>query len=286
MSPEIAHQWLLTALALASPLLLAALGELIGERAGVLNIGLEGMMLAGAWAGAAASFASRSAPLGLLAAMGAGIAFAAIFAWLVLTLRADAIVAGTGLNLLSLGLTGVLQRRMATVYGSYEAVPLPEMSFAVAGALLALTLWWALRRTRIGLQLRAVGEHPAAADSAGVHVRRVRWLATLANGALCGAAGAFLSMANTHSFAENMTAGRGFIALAIVIFGRWSPLGAVGAALLFAAAEGAQYSLQASLGSGYAPLFLALPYIVTLLTLAGFAGATRAPAALGQDYEK
>ena len=285
MTPEIAQQWLFTALALASPLLLAALGELIGERAGVLNIGLEGMMLAGAWAGAAASFAAGSASLGLLAALGAGIALAAIFAWLVLTLRADAIVAGTGLNLLALGLTGVLHRRMAVVSGSYEAVPLPDMAFAIAGALLAIFLWWALRRSRAGLQLRAVGEHPAAADSAGVHVRHVRWLATLCNGALCGAAGAFLSMAHTHSFAENMTAGRGFIALAIVIFGRWSPLGAVGAALLFGAAEGAQFSLQASLGSGYAPLFLALPYVVTLLTLAGFAGTTRAPAALGQDYD-
>ena len=286
MTPEIAHQWLLTALALASPLLLAALGELVGERAGVLNIGLEGMLLAGAWAGCAASFSSGNAMIGLLAAVVAGMALAALFAVLVLNFRADAIVAGTGLNLCALGLTGVFHRRLSTLHGNYEATALPEMPFAVGGAILALFLWWMLRRTRVGLQLRAVGEQPAAADSAGIDVRRVRWLATLCNGALCGVAGAFLSMAHTHSFAENMTAGRGFIALAIVIFGRWSPIGAVGAALLFGAAEGAQFSLQASLGSGYAPVFLALPYLITLLTLAGFAGKTRSPAALGQTYEK
>lgn len=285
MTPEIAWQWLFTTLALASPLLLAALGELIGERAGVLNIGLEGMMLAGAWAGAAASFASGHGAIGLLAAIGAGIGFAALFGFLVLNLRADAIVAGTGLNLCAVGLTGVFHRRLSTLHGNYEATALPAMPFAVGGALLAMILWWMLRRTRVGLQLRAVGEQPAAADSTGINVRGVRWLATLANGALCGIAGAFLSMAHTHSFAENMTNGRGFIALAIVIFGRWSPVGAVGAALLFGAADGAQYSLQAWLGSGFTSLFLALPYLVTLLTLAGFAGKTRPPAALGQNYE-
>jgi simple sugar transport system permease protein len=286
MTIDITQQWMLTALALAAPLLLAALGELIGERAGVLNIGLEGMMLAGAWAGAAASFSARSAPTGLMAAILAGVLFAALFALLVLTFGADPIVAGTGLNLCALGLTGVLHRQLSAQHGNYESTPLPQILFIALGLFLAVFLWWALRRTRAGLKLRAVGEHPAAADSAGINVRRARWCATLANGALCGAAGAFLSMAHTHSFAENMTAGRGFIALAIVIFGRWSPLGAVAAALLFGAAEGAQFSLQALAGSGYAPLFLALPYVITLLTLAGFAGTTRAPAALGQNYEK
>lgn len=286
MTPEIARQFLLTALALAAPLLLAALGELIGERAGVLNIGLEGMMLGGAWAGAAASFYSHQAGAGLLAAMFAGVVMAALFALLVIQFRADAIVAGTGINLLSLGLTGVLHRKFIEKFGDYNAVEVPQLAFLVSGALLALFLWWMLRRTRIGLQLRAVGEYPQAADSAGVNVRQLRWLATLANGALCGLAGAFLSQSHTHSFAENMTAGRGFIALAIVIFGRWNPIGAIGAALLFGAAESAQFSLQALVGSGYAPLLLMLPYVVTLLTLAGFAGKNRAPLALGQAYEQ
>lgn len=282
MTPEITQQFILTALALAAPLLLAALGELIGERAGVLNIGLEGMMLAGAWTGAAASFYYHNAWVGLLAATGAGMIFAALFAWLAITQHADAIVAGIGINLLALGLTGVAQRRMVERFHDFEAAPLPQIVFIVGGALLALILWWGLRRTKMGLHLRAVGEHPQAADSAGVNVRRTRWMATLFNGALCGVAGAFLSQSHTHSFAENMTAGRGFIALAIVLFGRWNPLGAIAAALLFGAADGAQFSLQAFVGSGYAPLFQALPYVLTLLTLAGFAGKTRGPAALGQ----
>lgn len=286
MTPEIAHQWMLTALALAAPLLLAALGELIGERAGVLNIGLEGLMLGGAWAGAAASFYWQSGPLGIAAAVAAGMLLSALFAVLVISWRADAIVAGTGINLLALGLTGVAQRRLVAAFPDCQSVTFPVGVFIVSGAGLALVLWIALRRTKAGLQLRAVGEHPQAADTAGVNVRRVRWLATLCNGAFCGAAGAFLSMAHTHSFAENMTGGRGFIALAIVIFGRWNPLGAVGAALVFGAADGAQFSLQALSQGGYAPLFTMLPYAITLLTLAGFAGKTRAPAALGRSYER
>ena len=286
MTPEIAQQFFLTALALAAPLLLAALGELIGERAGVLNIGLEGLMLTGAFGGAAASFYWHCAWLGISVAMLSGVSLAALFAALTISWRADAIVAGTGINLLALGFTGVLHRQFIKQFGAYESVPLPQIVFLFCGASLALFLCWALRKTKIGLHLRAVGEYPQAADTAGVDVRKMRWIATLCNGALCGLAGAFLSQSHTHSFAENMTAGRGFIALAIVIFGRWNPLGAIGAALLFGAAESAQFSLQTLTGSYFAPLFLALPYLVTLLTLAGFAGKTRAPAALGQTYER
>ena len=277
---------LTTTLAFSAPLLLAALGELIGEQAGVLNIGLEGMMLGGAWAGAAASFASHNAPLGLCTAISMGMALAALFALLVVTLRADAVVVGTGLNLFALGLTGVAHRTLSTRFGSYNSVELSQWVFLATGAALVPILWWGLRRTRLGLQTRAVGEYPVAADSAGVNVARTRWLCTLANGALCGMAGAFLSMSHTNSFAENMTAGRGFIALAIVIFGRWNPFGALGAALLFGAAEGAQFLLQSQIGTTYYPLLLALPYFLTLLTLAGFAGTSRAPAALGQPYER
>jgi simple sugar transport system permease protein len=251
-----------------------------------LNIGLEGLMLAGAWAGAAASFYWHCAWLGLLAAMAMGILLAALFALLAISWKADAIVTGTGLNLLALGLTGVLHRFFIERFGNYESVGLPQSFFVIFGAVLALCLGWILRHTQIGLQLRAAGEHPQAAETAGVRVLKVRWLATLCNGALCGLAGAFLSQSHTQSFAENMTGGRGFIALAIVIFGRWNPIGALGAAFLFGAAESAQFSLQALVGSGYAPLFLMLPYLVTLLSLAGFAGKTRAPLALGQTSEK
>jgi simple sugar transport system permease protein len=275
-----------TTLAFGAPLLLAALGELIGERAGVLNIGLEGMMLCGAWAGAAASFATGHAPLGLLTAVAAGMTLATIFSLLSITLRADAVVVGTGLNVFALGLTGVAHRSMIAHFGTYETAPLPQWIFVASCALLVPLLWWGFQGTRLGLQVRAVGEYPAAADTAGINVTRTRWMCTLANGALCGAAGAFLSLSHTNSFAENMTSGRGFIALAIVIFGRWNPFGALGAALLFGAAAGSQFFLQSRIGTAYYPLLLALPYVLTLLTLAGFAGASRAPAALAQPYER
>jgi simple sugar transport system permease protein len=275
-----------TALAFAAPLLLAALGELIGERSGVLNIGLEGMMLSGALAGAAVSFASRNAGVGLLGAMLAGTALAAIFALLAITLRADAVVVGTGLNLFALGITGLAHRALSASWGSYQAVGLPPGFFMATGALLVPLLWWGFASTRIGLQVRAVGEYPVAADTAGVRVRRLRWICTLCNGALCGMAGAFLSMSHTNSFGENMTAGRGFIALALVIFGRWNPWGALAGALLFGAAEGSQFFLQTRIGSLFYPLLLALPYVLTILVLSGFAGKTRAPAALAQPYEK
>jgi simple sugar transport system permease protein len=276
---------LLTTLALAAPLLLAALGELIGERAGVLNIGLEGMMLGGAWAGAAAGYASGSGIVGLLSAIAAGMALAALFALVAITLRADAVVAGTGLNLLALGLTGFLHRTLLANGSDGRSVALPQWVFQVVAALLVPLLWWGFSRTQIGLKTRAVGEHPQAADAAGVRVARVRWICTLINGALCGMAGAFLSMSHTDSFGENMTGGRGFIALALVIFGRWNPLGALGAALLFGAAEGSQFFLQGQNSAAWGPFLLALPYLLTLLLLAGATGKSRAPAALGQSYE-
>lgn len=271
-------------LAFALPILLAALGELVGEKSGVINIGLEGQMLAGALAGAAASFAWQNGILGLIAAATAGVLLSAVFALLVVSLRADAIVVGTGINLFALGITGVLHRAISSraAGGAYESQVLPEWFFAIIALVLIPLSWWGLKKTRLGLQLRASGEYPSAAEAAGASVVKLRWAATLFNGALCGMAGAFLSMANTNSFAENMTAGRGFIALAIVIFGRWNPLGAMCAALLFGAANVAQLQLQSQLGTEFYPLFLALPYVLTILTLAGFAGRTKAPAALGK----
>jgi simple sugar transport system permease protein len=284
MSHLLTVAFFVSTLAFALPILLAALGELVGEKSGVINIGLEGQMLAGALAGAAASFAFGNATLGLAAAVAAGVLLAAVFAWLVVSLRADAIVVGTGINLFALGMTGVLHRAISNraAGGAYEAQVLPEWVFAALALLLIPLLWWGLQKTRAGLQLRAAGEYPSAAEAAGASVVKLRWAATLFNGALCGMAGAFLSMANTNSFAENMTAGRGFIALAIVIFGRWNPFGAMAAALLFGAANAAQFQLQSQLGTEFYPLLLALPYVLTILTLAGFAGRTKAPAALGK----
>lgn len=285
MNSLLTFSFFVSTLAFALPILLAALGELVGEKSGVINIGLEGQMLGGALTGAAVSFALQNAIFGLMAAIIAGVLLAAIFAWLVISLRADAIVAGTGLNLFALGLTGVVHRAFShrAPGGAYEAQILPEWMFAVAALLLVPLLCWGLQKTRAGLQLRAAGEYPSAAEAAGASVARLRWGATLFNGALCGVAGAFLSIANTNSFAENMTAGRGFIALAIVIFGRWNPIGATLAALLFGAANAAQFQLQSQLGTEFYPLLLALPYALTILTLAGFAGRTKAPAALGES---
>lgn len=285
MDSAVIQGLLLGTLALASPLLLAALGELIGERSGVLNIGLEGMMLSGAWAGAAASFATGSGTVGLCAAMLAAMMLAAIFGFLTVWLRADAIVVGTGLNLFALGLTGVAHRAMSERFGSYNSAVLPQWFFFLMGALLVPLLWWQLQHTRAGLRLRAAGEHPVAADASGINVRVLRFQSTLMCGALCGAAGAFLSMSHINSFGENMTSGRGFIALAIVIFGRWNPFGALVAALLFGAAESTQIFLQSSLNSAYYPLLLTLPYVLTILVLAGWGGRSRAPQALNVPYE-
>jgi simple sugar transport system permease protein len=259
---------LASALALATPLLLAALGEMAGERAGVLNIGLEGMMLMGAWAGAALAWKSGSPWLGLAGGMLAGSLGAALFGAAVLWLRADAIVAGTGLNLLAAGLTGTFHRAMQKSVGSYTPPTLDARFFYIAGAVLVPLLWWALWRTRSGLRWRACGEHPASARGAGVNVLWVRWVATLGCGALCGAGGAFLSLSHTNSFAENMVAGRGFLALAIVIFGRWSPWGALWAALGLGAAQSLGWVFQSRIGTSYYPLLLALPSVLTLLALA------------------
>lgn len=274
------RQFYLTTFSLMAPILLAALGELIGERAGVLNIGLEGMMLAGAWAGAIVSYLAHSGGMGLLAAAGTGMLVAALFALLSIYYQADPVVVGTGLNLMALGLTGTFNRVLATKYPDIKSTTVPERYLIDLAVLLVPVIWFLLHKTKMGLRWRAAGEQPAAAEAAGTNVPLVQWLATLCNGALCGIGGAFLTMSSVDSFVENATVGRGFIALAIVIFGRWSPLGALGAALLFGAASAAEITLQGHISPAYNHLLLSLPYLLTLLTLAGFSGRSNAPAAL------
>lgn len=275
----------LSAIALGTPLLLAALGEIVGEKSGVLNVGLEGLMLVGAFVGAAASTVSQNALVGVGAAISAAMFLSAIFAFLVVGLRADAVVAGTGLNLFALGITGVAFRTLSTRFPTARVVTVPEPIFFFLAIALSLFVWFLLARTCFGLQIRACGENPRAAENAGISVTKIRWICTLWNGALCGLAGAFLSISHTDSFAENMTAGRGFIALALVIFGRWNAWGSLGAALLFGFAEASQFWLQTRIAQNWYPLLLALPYALTLLVLSGFAGKVRAPAALGQQNE-
>ena len=295
---------LVAAVRLGSPLLLAALGELVVERAGVVNIGIEGMMLGGAFAAFAVGLATGSPAAGAAAGLAAGAALGLLFAAFAVARKADQIVVGMAVNLLALGATGLASRAL---YGgavpsgpSWGELALPGLAalplvgpllfrqtpFVWAALLLALGVAFALGRTRWGLRLRAVGESARAADAEGVPVERVRIAALAFGGALAGLAGASLSLAQTNTFTEGMTAGRGFIALAIVIFGRWRPGGAVLAALFFGAANALQFRLQARGFDVPYPVFLMLPYAITLAVLAFAAGAARAPADLGRPYHR
>ncbi len=291
MTPDAVLSFLLQTLAAATPLLLAALGEVFAERVGVLNIGLEGLLLAGALAAVLVSVVTGSPWLGLGAAVLAGLAGAALFALFGIALRRDQVIVGTALNFLALGLTGTLYRAWLLSSGSGASAPtaptlprvLGEGGTAINGlTLLALLLvpaaHWLLFRTRLGVVLRATGETPDAAAAAGTAVVRLRVLVVLVLGVLCGAGGAALGIGINNAFVEGMTGGRGFIALAVVVFGRWTPLGALGASLLFAAADVAQARLQAAgvFAVPY-PVFLAIPYLLTLAALALRGARVRPP---------
>ena len=290
---------------MAVPLLLAAVGEVLVERAGVLDIGLEGKMLAGAFVGMVVTWATGSPFVGVLAAALVGVLLAAVSAYLVVYCLANQVVVGTAINLLSLGATGVAYRAVFGITGAaltisgLQAWRIPLLSsLPVVGEALFAQTWlgyvafacvpaaaWFLVRTVPGLRLRTVGEDPLAAEAQGIRVRAVRALAMLVSGALAGTAGAFLAVGYSRTFIEGMSAGRGFIALAIVVFGRWTPYGALGGALVFGFATALQFHFQAlGLPVPY-QFFLVLPYVLTLLILAGFAGQRQPPAALGVPYE-
>jgi simple sugar transport system permease protein len=284
-----------------TPLGLAAIGESIAEKAGVINLGIEGAMLAGAFA-AAAGAAHGGAGTGVLAAAAAGLLVAAAFAAIAVAARADQIIAGTAITLGAAGLTGLLAQRVFTD----RALSLPTLSSApvplidqvpVLGSiffrqsvltyacyLLIPLASWLLWRTRFGLQLRASGEAPAAAAAAGVPVARMRTVAVLIGGVCAGLAGAALVLAQVGTFTERMTAGRGFIAIAIVALGRWNPWGVGAAALLFGAATALQYTFQAAGSRVPYQLFIALPYLLALAALGIAIGRHRGPAALGQPH--
>jgi general nucleoside transport system permease protein len=293
--------FLAAAVRVATPLLLAATGETVAERAGVINLGLEGMMLAGALA--ATLGATSAGPwTGLVLAVLAGMLLATAFAAIAIGARADQIIAGTALTLGAVGLTGTVYRQAYGTGGAGLAlptlgpVPIPGLAdLPLVGpalfdqpvptyfALMALPVaWWVLFRTRAGLMLRATGEGAAAARAVGVRTRLVRTIATIVGGGFAGLAGATLVLAQVGSFAERMTAGRGYVAIAIVVLGRWHPAGVAIASLLFGAATALQYVFQ-SLGLAVPyQLFLMLPYALTLLALAGAVGRVRAPADLGK----
>src|SRR5918994_3439156 len=212
---------------LSTPLILAALGGLFSERSGVINIALEGMMLSGAFTAAAITYASGSPWLGLAAAIGAGVLIASIHAVACIRYKADQVVVGTAINILMIGLPGFLSGAFFLSSGSTPQIPieqlLPRAPIVMAFAFVPLT-WYILYRTPFGLRLRAVGENPGAADAAGLNVAKIRYSGVLLSGALAALGGAYLSIGQSSLFTRNMTSGRGFIALAALIFGKWRPL--------------------------------------------------------------
>ena len=288
-------QLLASTLRVSTPLLFAALGGLCSERAGVINIALEGLMLVGAFGAAVGTFAGHSPWLGSALGMGAGVALAAAYGVFVIRLRANQIVAGTAINMLALGLTPFLCKILYDVTGSTPAIPAGERfhSAPLYWSWIAVGIcWFVLKFTRIGLWMKFAGEHPDALESAGVRVNRVRWLALLLSGALAGLGGASLSIFLSSSFSRNMTAGRGFMALAALIFGKWKPVPTALACLLFGFSEAVQMRLQLQRVTLWgqepipAQLIQILPYVVTILVLGGFVGRSRAPKALGIPFCK
>ncbi len=277
---------MLTTLTLATPLLLAALGEAVSERAGVVNIGIEGVMLVAAFTGVAVCATTADARfgpwLGLGAAVIGGLTITAAFALLSVNLGCDALLVGTALNIFALGATAVARRELVGDSNAAFVVPtLPLWSVPILALVLIVAAWYWLFRTSHGLALRAAGEHPAAAASVGLSVAWLRWSALLFSGLTCGLAGGYLALGLSNTFVEGMTAGRGFIALAIVIVGRRHPVGISLAALGFGAASAGQFRLQA-MGLDTIPyqFFLALPYLLTLVAAVWFSPRpTSAPAA-------
>lgn len=302
-SVDIATALVEAAIRAATPLALAALGELVIERSGRINIGLEGSVLAGAF-GSAVVGQSLGAHAGMLGGALAGATMGAVFAVFAVWLRPDQIIAGTAVTLLAFGLTGSLARALfgeqgialtlptlsATPVPLLERLPIigpslfaqPYIAYATVAAAVALH-WW-ITRTHNGLALRAVGESDSAAMSAGIHPARVQWFAILIGSALAGVSGAVLVLAQSGTFVEGMSAGRGFMAIAIVALGRWRPLRTLVGACLLGATIALQFTAQTFGWNLPYQLFLAAPYVLTLVVLVGSARAVVPPAALGQRY--
>jgi len=309
-----------SSLRLATPLLLACLAGLYSERSGIFDIGLEGKMLAGAFAAGAAAYWTGSAWLGLLAAIAAAIALALVHGFASITQRGNQIVSGVAINFLAAGLTALLGQawfaqggrtpqlsggsrfasltlpgaemlRDVPVIGPiyYELISGHNLIVYIALAMVPLT-WWVLFRTRFGLRLRAVGENPAAVDTAGISVPFLRYRAVLICGVLTGIAGAYLAIAQSAGFIVNMTAGKGFIALAALIFAKWRPWPAMGACFLFGFLDAVAIRLQGAyvpfIGEVPVQFMQALPYILTVVLLAGFIGRAVPPRAGGVPYVK
>ncbi len=297
--------FLAAAVRIGTPLLWAAAGEVLAERAGVINLSVEGSMLAGCLGAAIGAHASGNPWVGMAAGLVAGAIIALGFAAVAIWARTDQIIAGTALTMASVGVTGLIYRQATSgqVTGlsvitleplaipGLHSIPLlgpvlfaqPLPTYLVGGAV--LFIWFVLYRTTLGLRLRAAGEAAGAARAHGVRVRLIQTGAVVVGGALAGFGGATLVLAQVGTFAERMTAGRGFIAIAIVVLGRWHPAGIALAALLFGAATALQYVFQAMALAVPYQFFLMLPYLLALAALTGVAGRVRAPAGLGRTVD-
>jgi simple sugar transport system permease protein len=307
-------------LRMATPLILCAMAGLLSERSGIIDISLEGKMLGSAFAAAAVAYVSGSAWVGLAAAIATGAALALLHGFACITHRGNQVVSGVAINILMSGLTVTLGLAWFSQGGQTPSLPntarfisltwpgvdvvgqipiigtlyvelLSGHNLLVYVALAAVpATWWLIYRTRFGLRLRAVGENPAAVDTAGISVAWMRYRAVLLAGALSGTAGAYLSIAHNAAFVREMTAGQGFIALAAMIFGKWRPVPALGACLLFGFLQATQDRLQGvkipGIGEVPVQIFQALPYVLTVVLLAGFIGKAVAPKAIGVPYVK
>lgn len=294
-------------LRLSTPLILAALGGLYSERGGVINIALEGIMLAGAFTAAVVTVFAHNPWIGVLAAMAAGVLVAAVHGVATISYRADQVVSGTAINILFLGVPALLSGALFESTGATPQLPrdqvLPDVAIFnaesfpalasifnqkplvyLAFILVAVTSY-VIYRTRFGLRLRAVGENPEAADTAGVSVTRMRYAGVMISGALAALGGAYLSIGQNSLFTRNMTAGRGFIALAALIFGKWNPVGAFLACLLFGFAEAIAIRMQGTVNIPNQFIQL-IPYVLTMVVLAGFIRRATPPKAIGVPYAK
>lgn len=281
----------MTVLVFAMPVALAALGETVVQRSGLINIGLEGVMLNSALFGLLVSLGTGSPWLGLLAGCGVGLLTAVLFGAFAVSWGVDQVVLGTAINLLALGLTGTVFRDRFGATGDLLNAPmLPKVlgvdPMIAIGILIAIVLTLLLQRTTWGLAVKSAGHYPEAATAAGYSVTRLRYEALMIGGLLGGLGGAYLSVGIARSFAENMTAGRGFVAIAMVTFGRWNPVGVLAASLLIGVVESLQLFLQAKGWQAPYQLMLALPYLVALAVLVVAGRGSMAPAALGRPYKE
>jgi simple sugar transport system permease protein len=283
----------------ATPLIFAALGGMFSERSGVINIALEGLMLAGAFTAAVITYETSNPFLGFFCGMLAGAFLALIYAVSVIKFEADQVVAGFGINILMLGLPALLSGAIYDSAGSTEQIAkenlLPSFFDINIASILAFALvplcWYIFFKTPFGLRLRAVGENPAAADAAGVSVAKLRYTGVILSGILAAAGGAYLSIGQSSFFTRGMTAGRGFIALAALILAKWRPVPVLLACLFFGFTEALTIPLASyknAVGDAALPVQFVqiIPYILTIIVLAGFIGLSRAPKALGIPYRK